>query len=30
MNTVFESDNIGYIRPAMELVPEYLEMVLKG
>ncbi len=27
MNTIFESENINYIRPTMDLVPEYLEMV---
>ena len=27
MNVIFESENILYIRPAFELVPEYLEMV---
>lgn len=27
MNTIFESENINFIRPTMELVPEYLEMV---
>lgn len=27
MNTIFESENINYIRPSMELVPDYLEMV---
>lgn len=27
MNTIFESENINYIRPSLDLVPEYLEMV---
>ena len=27
MNVIFESENILYIRPAFDLVPEYLEMV---
>ena len=27
MNIIFESENINYIRPSMDLVPDYLEMV---
>ena len=27
MNVIFESENINYIRPSLDLVPEYLEMV---
>lgn len=27
MNAVFESENIIYVRPSLDLVPEYLEMV---
>lgn len=27
MNIIFESKNINYIRPTMDLVPDYLEMV---
>lgn len=27
MNMIFESENINYIRPSMDLVPDYLEMV---
>lgn len=27
MNTIFESENINYIRPSIDLIPEYLEMV---
>ena len=27
MNVIFESENINYIRPTLDLVPEYLEMV---
>ncbi len=27
MNTIFESENINYIRPSTDLIPEYLEMV---
>ncbi len=27
MNIIFESENINYIRPSLDLVPEYLEMV---
>ena len=27
MNIIFESENINYIRPTMDLVPDYLEMV---
>lgn len=27
MNIIFESENINYIRPSMELIPDYLEMV---
>lgn len=27
MNVIFESENIVYIRPSFDLVPEYLEMV---
>ena len=27
MNVIFESENIIYIRPSFDLVPEYLEMV---
>lgn len=26
-NTIFESENINYIRPSTDLIPEYLEMV---
>ena len=26
MNVIFESENINYIRPTLDLVPEYLEM----
>ena len=27
MNVIFESENINYVRPSFDLVPEYLEMV---
>ena len=27
MNVIFESENIIYVRPSLDLVPEYLEMV---
>ena len=27
MNVIFESENIIYTRPSLDLVPEYLEMV---
>lgn len=27
MNVIFESENINYVRPSIDLVPEYLEMV---
>ena len=27
MNVIFESENIIFVRPSLELVPDYLEMV---